>query len=443
MSDRAADLEGSDHATQGSDDIDSYKDWCHELSAVQKVGKEILEDWRNQCPNSPRDYPTARWLTDNGYSHLRWVLSQKHDMGTPEFFTLLTSSGGENEYEWHISDVATIKIIREYLDEQVECRDWRDSTRRTVRSRINIFLQRFSQNYEGAAVVTYANDLDRQQELYGTFKRVVKDLRNDFNSDESVSNYLRATHRFLEWLERSGRIEYDPMKDIEQEFAWNRETEPSPLTEEQIRRLWIAAETDEERILVIGYCVWGVRTKELPAVSIDQLDLTPPDPVVRFNDRDRKNGCGEVSLMFGLDSLANLLDERARQPNWNGYLFPSPEEDQPFLCAKQVRRRFKDLCRRANVTIEGSAATPKHGRSFYYNIMFDAEADILDVAAQIADVQGAKDPESVRDYYLTDESQQRYARIFFEFRIRNILPDDAYSNSKSDTGFNTSLNDFD
>lgn len=428
--------------TDGPNHTDTYRDWSHDLTALQEIGEEILEKWRNQNPNSPRDYPAVRWLTDNGYSHLRWVLREKHDMGTPEFFILLTSSGGESGYTWHIDDVATIGLAKTYLEDQVECRGWADGTKRTARSRINVVLQRFSEKYGDASVVAHANDLDRQQALYDTFKEVVKDLREDLTSDESTRKYLRALHRFLEWLDRSNRIKYDPVEDIEDEFRWDIDPEPTPLTDSQVRRLWITAQTDEERMLVIGYCVWGVRTKELPAVHVDQLRLEPSDPVIHFENADRKNGSGEVSLLFGLSALARLLDNRARQPDWNGYLFPSPTEGREFLCARQAREKFRDLCQRANVTIDGKAATPKYGRSFYYNVLADAEADLLEMAAEIAEEQGSKDPASVRDYYLTPERRRRYRRIFFRRQIREVLPDDAHGDSGESIGFDSSLDDF-
>ncbi len=429
-------------STDDPDGTDTYQDWSHSLTALQEIGEEILEEWRNDNPHSPRHYPAVRWLTDNGYSHLRWILRTKHNMGTPEFFVLLTSSGGDTGYEWHIDDVATIGLAKNYLQDQIECRDWANETKRTTRSRLNISLRRFSEKYGDAAVVAHANDPNRQQELYDSFKEIIKDLRNDLSSDESALKYLRDTHRFFEWLERSSRIEYDPMEGIESEFRWNIDPDPTPLTDSQVRKLWDSAQTDEERILVIGYCIWGVRTKELPAVHVDQLHLNPSDPVIQFEDGDRKNGCGEVSLLFGLDSLANLVDKRRRQPDWNGHLFPSQKDNRSFLCAKQARKKFKDLCRRANVTIDSSVATPKHGRSFYYNVMADAETDILEMAARIADEQGAKDPSSVRDYYLTPERRQRYRRIFFRSHIREVLPGEAYEDSGYSTGFDSKLNDF-
>jgi len=81
------------------------------------------------------------------------------------------------------------------------------------------------------------------------------------------------------------------------------------------------------------------------------------DSYIEFEEPDRKNGQGQVSLMFGLDALANLLDERAQQPNWDGYLFPTDAANRSFLSSRQMRRRFKDLCRKAGVDVDGDVGT--------------------------------------------------------------------------------------
>lgn len=423
-----------------SDNHSGYQDWPHDLDSLQNIGEEILKTWQNQEPKSPRDYPTVRWLTNNGYSNLRWILRKKHNMGVKEFFILLTSAGGQEEYQWHIDNVRTISLAKNYLDDRVECRGWRRRTKLTHRSRLNNALRRFSDIYGDCDIVAYASDPSLQTDLYTTFKRVVKDLRVDLTSQESAFKYLRATHRFLLWLERSGRIKYDPMEGLEDEFSWAWTAEPTPLTGNQVAQLWNSAETDEERVLIIGYCVWGVRTSELPAVHINQLQFDQNTLLVSFEEEQRKNGEGKVSLLVGLDTLANLLDKRERQPTWNGYLFPSPKTGREVLCPNQVRKKFKDLCRRAGVTINNKTPTPKHGRSFYYNILADAETELLDMIAQIADEQGSKDIESVHDYYLTEERRDRYRRIFFRHKIRDILPDDAFTDSSD--GFDGSLSDF-
>lgn len=425
-----------------SSETSSYRDWTHDLTRLQEIGKEILDEWRTENPHSPRDFPAVRWLNDNGHSHLRWILREKHDMGTREFFVLITSAGGQEEYIWHIEDVATIGLAKNYLDDRIECRDWRENTMETNRSRINEILRRFREKHGDAAITVHANDPTLKTDLFVTFKEVVKDLREDLSTTESAHKYLRAGHRFFEWLERSGRIQYDPMAGLEAEFRWEFSHDPTPLDAQQVARLWTAAETDEERILVLGYCVWGLRTKELPAVHVDQLHFDRRPPVISFDELDRKNGLGEVTLLYGLDALAAVLDSRTRQSGWNGYLFPSPDNDRAYLCAKQARTKFKNLCDRAGVTIDGDLATPKHGRSFYYNIMADAETDLLEMAANLADEQGAQDPASVRDYYLTPERRDQYRRTFFEQRIKTILPDDAHTDSSEETTLDSTIDDF-
>jgi nucleoside-diphosphate-sugar epimerase len=107
-----------------------------------------------------------------------------------------------------------------------------------------------------------------------------------------------------------------------------------------------------------------------------------------------------------------------------------------------MRKRFKKLCRRAGVTIEGKPATPKQGRSFYYNILTEAETDLLEMAGEIAKEQGASDPKSVRDYYLTPERRRWYRRVFFRHRIRQVLPEDAYTGYNTNRSFDGSIENF-
>ncbi|MFP9191366.1 tyrosine-type recombinase/integrase [Natrialbaceae archaeon A-CW1-1] len=425
-----------------SNDPEGYRSWSHDLAALQEIGEELLEQWRTENLHSPRDYPAVRWLTDNGYSHLRWVLREKHDMGTPEFFVLLTSAGGSKKFEWGIDDVATIERANSYLDDRVVCRGWRPSTKRTQRARLNEFLRRFSNEYGDDRILAIANDPELETEVYDSFKEVIKSLRKDLTSDDSTHHYVRAAHRFFEWLDRSGRIAYDPMENIEDEFRWDWHSDSTPLAPEQVRRLWIVAETDEERMLVIGYCIWGVRTKELPAVHIDQINLKVHDSYIDFEEPERKNGQGQVTLIFGLEALANLIDKHAQRPDWNGYLFPSNKKGRSFLSSRTMLRRFRNLCEKAGVTVDGDYGTPKHGRAFYYNILAEAETDLLDTAGKIAEEQGSSDAATVRDFYLTPEQRRRYRHVFFRKRIRQILPDDAYTEYNTRTDFDSSLDDF-
>lgn len=231
------------------------------------------------------------------------------------------------------------------------------------------------------------------------------------------------------------------MAGLEGEFRWDWSGDPEPLEDGQVTRLWRAAETAEEYVLVIGYCVWGVRTQELAPTHVRQIDFDSEEPKIRFEDRDRKNGLGEVILLFGLDKLATLLDQRARQPNWNGCLYPSNTSGCSALSERQMLRRFKDLCRRADVTIDGDPASPGNGRSFYYNVLADAETAVLEMAERLAQEQGSIDAKAVRDYYLTEERRRQYRRTFFRERIRKVLPEDAHV-SPGPVDFNSQVTDY-
>jgi hypothetical protein len=105
-----------------------------------------------------------------------------------------------------------------------------------------------------------------------------------------------------------------------------------------------------------------------------------------------------------------------------------------------MRSKFKQLCKTAGVTIDGDPATPKHGRAFYYNVFAAAETELLAAAGEVAEEQGSKDAESVLEHYFTKQNRQQYRRIFFRQRIRQILPEDAYTAQITDS--NSSLDDF-
>jgi len=419
-----------------------YRDWPHELTVLQHLGEEILEEWEQDNPNSPRDFPTAEWLVDNGYAHLRWVLKTKHGMGVMEFFVSLTSAGGSEDFDWDIDDVATIERAQAYLEDQAECREWRDSTRQTQRYRLNSMLQRFSEEYGDDSIIAHANDPSLRTEMYEASKRVIKDVREEQGSSDSGYQYMRSLHRFFEWLARADRIEYDPMEEIEEEFPWNLNPAKECLTDAQVRKLWEAADSDEEYVFVIGYCIWGLRTKELPAIHISQINFEGQEPTLEFEEEDRKNGFGTVTLLFGLDKLANYVETLKKRPGWNGYLFPSDDSDNEYLSRKTMLRRFKNLAKKANVMVEEDPATPKHGRSFYYNILTDAQTKLLDDAAEFAEEQGSMDPHSVIEHYLTEERKRRYLRVFFRAKIRSILPDDAHFDNQNDSSYDSSFDDF-
>lgn len=422
-------------APREHNDDETYRDWPHNLKALQEIGLDLLEEWKEEKPHTTRDYPTTRWLTNNGYSHLRWILSQKHDMRIDEFFILLTSAGGSDGYDYHIDDVATINLTEKYLEDRVECRDWAASTMRTYRARINEFYRRIDKEFETTNILLIFDDPEDSTDVYEKIKKIVLDLREELVSLQSVHQYLRAIHRFTEWLDRSNRISKDPIEGIEEDFTWSWDNESEALTGDQIKKLWLAAETIEERLLIVGYCIWGLRTKELPAININQIEFGESNAYIKFAEDERKNGAGEVTVTYGLNIVADLIDQLSQRSDWNGYLFPSKDPNRKFKCSKHMREKFKELARRADVTVGGDIATPKHGRAFYFNAYAAAETDLLERADKIADHQGSEDGKIIRDSYLTDEQKRKYRNVYFRQYIRDMLPNDIEINQNKQFPF--------
>jgi integrase len=243
-------------------------------------------------------------------------------------------------------------------------------------------------------------------------------------------------------LERPGRIPANPIEELEKEFDWNWGSDTGSLTDSQVRKLWNEAQTIPEYLLVIGYCIWGLRTEELAQVRVEQFVFDPDDPRIEFTTQDsRKNGIGSVTLLFGLTVLAARLDRLSQDDEWNGYLFPGNTDDG-HRHAATLRRRFKTLCKEANITVEGETPTPRDGRSHYFNILGKAETTLLERVSEFAPEQGSKDPETIVERYLDEETRRQYRRVFFRWHQRNVLPDDAF-NGPSEVGPHlTNLDDY-
>lgn len=415
--------------SEDEDDNNSYRDWNHNLTSLQELGEELLSQWEAKNPHSSRHYPPVRWLRENGYSHLRRVLRDDHDMGVEEFFILLTSAGGTEGYEWMINDVATIERLNAFLYEQAEDRRWAGSTKRTYRARLNQVFGRFGVEYGEDNIIGLANDPSVESEVYDAFKRTIRKLREEYTSDDSVHSSMRIAHRFLEWLFRADRIEFDPMEDIEAEFRWDWTSRPTPLIDDQVRKMWDVAKTVEEKMLIIGYCFWGLRTEELAKLHINQINLNGgPEGVPKIEFDERKNDSGSVTIIFGLGVLDDLIDKRRARSSWSGYLYPD-EDNEDHKEPRELCDQFKELANRANLTVEGDTPTPKCGRSFYYNLLNEVEVKMLESAGEIAEEQASEDPKTVLDYYFTEENKREYRRVFFRVKARQILPDNANSGS--------------
>jgi len=138
---------------------------------------------------------------------------------------------------------------------------------------------------------------------------------------------------------------------------------------------------------------------------VDQND--PADSYMVFEER--KNGPGEVTLLFGVDAAQRRL-QQLYFDGWRGYLFPSTRSTTGHISAKTVNARFKRLAERAGVTVDGQTPTAKMCRRFWYSTYNEAVKTMMEGLEGIAEDQGSASTEVVAKNYLSEAEERRYRR---------------------------------
>lgn len=80
------------------------------------------------------------------------------------------------------------------------------------------------------------------------------------------------------------------------------------LATEHVRALYQATDDQEEHLLVLALCAWGLRPSEVARLHTRQfvLDVSTDEvPYIVF--KDRKNGPGQVTLLYGRNVLKDRL----------------------------------------------------------------------------------------------------------------------------------------
>jgi integrase len=175
-----------------------------------------------------------------------------------------------------------------------------------------------------------------------------------------------------------------------------------------MRAIYEAADSIDSQLLVLALGAWGLRPNEVASLSLDQFVLTD-DEDNRIVFEQRKNGPGEVALLFGVDVLNQRIVD-LDGPNWDGYLFPSSRSSTGHIAPQTVNDRFKRLGEAAEVAVEGQTPTAKMGRRFWYTTYNDAVKQMMEGLEGIAADQGSSSTEVVSQNYLSEAEKRRYRR---------------------------------
>lgn len=213
----------------------------------------------------------------------------------------------------------------------------------------------------------------------------------------------------------------NPASGLYDEFKWEIEDSPTPaLSATHIRKLMQAAMTTREQLLVMALAGWGLRASEVSVLHISQFNRDAPEddvPFIMFENR--KNGPGEVSLLFGLGVLDRRIDELVDDEAWSGYMFPSSQGETQHMTRDTIRNWFQDLASKADLPerIEGERPSPQLCRRFWYDTSTAVLEDVLEGVEEIAAEQGSSDPRVVMQNYLSDSRSRRLRREFMREQL--------------------------
>jgi integrase len=359
-----------------------------------------------------RDVPTYDWLTEHGFSGIAYALREHHDLTPTQFFVDVVGleDEGSDEWEWDVDDDETVNAIELYL-KSIGTRGGRaESTVETHRTRLVKWVRTYRELHGTDALLEPLSDLDQQPREIERCLGVLDVFDEELSTDRSKLEYLHVARAWYAFVKRRKYAKYNPLSEAGEEFGWEAsEPDPQVLSATQVHRIYSQVDSPEAELLVVALAGWGLRPSEVAALYVDQVVLNAEDPHLSFGEGERKNGPGEVTLLYGVDVVADRIDTLSDRENWSGYLFPSRSSSTGHVSVSTIRRRFKQLADTTNVVVDGDTPTPKMGRRFWFSAYQEAVGEVLEGLEGVAEDQGSSSTEVVLRNYLSRE-QERKAR---------------------------------
>lgn len=380
--------------------------------------------------------PTYRWLNSK-YPGFVKHLKRTFDLSPGDFYDqrdIPPDADDESPFAFVAHD-PTRTAIEAYLEELLDLRGRAESTVATRRSILRQYLLTYQQVHDTTDLLSPLLDVSEQSaemdRVADTFD-VLRRQDDALTTLASKQKYALDVRQFYQHQVVFGEAEYNPTTALEKRFGWDTTPDwDNPALKEsgdksQVTALFRAADSDQDRFIIIGTCGWGLRPSEVAGLHVSQLpnrdELTfDADPYIEFSEDDRKNGEGTVSLLTGLSLLRDRLDELATREDWNGYLLPSASAEAGHIASETVRRRFTTLADRAGVTVEGETPTPSYGRRFWYTTYVDAIEQVAEQVDVAAEEQGSDDPQVVIQNYLSEEERRRRRRKLMRETLEGLF----------------------
>lgn len=368
--------------------------------------------------------PTHAWLSDNGFRGLVYSLREYHDRTFGEFWADDLQLSQNEGYEWGIDHEETIALLEAYLDSRRKRGNLSPSSEDTLRYRLASYVRAYATANETPDLVTPVSrdtDIPAHEAVDAAWAAI--DRLDSKLAPQTIRRVHEAAETWYAHLVRRKRAIVNPVSGLEEEYRWSRRTENEDgsnantptnpaLSATHVQALSRAAETTAERMLVIALCAWGLRSGEVATLHRSQLVFGEDVDLPHVTFDERKNGPGEVSVLFGQDVATLRCQELTEQGDWNGYLFPSQRSNSGHISRRTVLNRFDTLAERANLDEEigGHKPVPQMGRRFWYDAYTATHEQILDDVGEIAAEQGSSSASVVLDNYLSAERRRKLRR---------------------------------
>lgn len=383
-------------------------------------------------PTSER--PTHQWFRDRDARSFLAALRRHHGRSFGKFWNEDLELGNNAEgYEWATTDSATIDALEQFLDRRKSRYSLAASSVETLRTRLNLYVRAYREA-NGTDDLLTPIQRGRENPAYEAVDAVYAafDWLNEGSEHEYSAQTLQRVRRVVDaWYQHLvGRrvASMNPASGLYDEFKWEVEDSPTPsLSSNHIQKLMQAASTTRDQLLVVALAGWGLRASEVAALHISQFERDVPDDDVPFiTFENRKNGPGEVSLLYGLGVLDSRIDELAEDDRWTGYLFPSSQGETPYVTRDTIRNWFQNLASDAGLPerIEGERPSPQLCRRFWYDTYTAVLEGVLEGVDEIAAEQGSNDPRVVMQNYLSDSRSRRVRREFMREQLDTAFSGD-------------------
>jgi len=437
MSDRTANHSEPERGNKSQSDSVSSPEESESVSWTRLSLEELTDAyWAIIAPqleadglDPETDKPTHQWLRDNDFRSLLYTLREHHDRTFAQFWSEdLALDATEDEYEWATDHDRTIEAIESFLSSRRERKGLAESSIETLQYRLNRYVRAYRNANQNADLLTpVARESDAPayeavDECWAAFDR----LHDTLDGGQTKRRIHLAVSNWYDHLVRRKWASVNPADGLDDEFDWSgssadgEEGDTPCLSSGHVHDLYRATSDQEERLLVLALCAWGLRPNEVASLHSTQFVLDPTDgetPYIQFDER--KNGPGEVSILYGREEISEFLATNNRSSKQSGFLFPSSHSSRDHISRWTVWNRFGELVDRAGLPneIDGVSPAPKMGRRFWYDVYSSSLDVILNSLDEIAADQGSSSPEVVLQNYLSESRARQLRREYMREQL--------------------------